>query len=133
MVERVSSRKTYVARAVRSGDWWAISVPALRGVHSQVRRLDRAEAMARDAIALYLGVAVRNVAVNLEVVLPDPLRADVAHAKTTREKADELQVEAATATAEAARALVKGARLTVREAGQILGVSHQRVAQLLHR
>src|ERR1700687_1605782 len=117
MVEKVSSRKTEVPRAVRSGDWWAISVPALRGVHSQVRRLDRAEAMARDAIALYLGGAVRNVAVTREVVLPDPLRADVAHAKTTREKADELQVEAATATAEAAPGLGKGGRRTGSEAG----------------
>src|SRR5256885_17113888 len=133
MVEEVSDRRTYVARAVRSGDWWAISAPALRGVHSQVRRLDRVEAMAREAIALYLGVPVRKVAVKLDVVLPVSLRADVVHAKTAREKADELQVEAATATAHAARALVRGAGLTVRETGQILGVSHQRVAQLLHR
>jgi hypothetical protein len=38
----------------RSGRWWAISVPELKGVHTQARRLDQAEAMAREAIALML-------------------------------------------------------------------------------
>jgi hypothetical protein len=89
--------------------------------------------MARDAIALYLGVPARSVAVKLEVVLPGRLGADVKHAKAARMRADDVQAEATSATVRAARSLVTGARLTVREAGQILGVSHQRVAQLLHR
>ena len=126
-------RRTYSARAVRHGDWWAISVPALRGVHSQSRRLDQAERMARDAISLFLDVPVKSVDVEVEAVLPSALGADVRRAKTVRMKADSLQREAAGATARAARALVEGSHLTVREAGQILGVSHQRVAQLLHR
>lgn len=40
----------------RSGRWWAISVPELRGVFSQARRRNGVEAMARDAIGLYLDV-----------------------------------------------------------------------------
>ena len=47
---------TYTAVARRAGDWWAISVPELKGVHTQARRLSRVEAMARDAIALMLDV-----------------------------------------------------------------------------
>lgn len=133
MVAEVSARKSYVARAIRSGDWWAISVPSLRGVHSQARRLDRAELMAREAIALFLGVSARSVAVKLEVVLPGSLGDHVENAKAARAKAEGVQAEAASATARAARLLVKDARLTVREAGQVLGLSHQRVAQLLHR
>ena len=126
-------RKSYTARAVRSGDWWAISVPGLRGVHSQARRLDQAEKMTREAISLFLDVPLASVRVQVEAVLPPELGAGVKRAKTVRVKADDLQEEAATATAKAARALVKGGHLTVREAGQILGVSHQRIAQLLHR
>jgi predicted RNase H-like HicB family nuclease len=40
----------------QAGSWWAISVPELPGVFSQARRRDEVEAMARDAIALYLDV-----------------------------------------------------------------------------
>ncbi len=133
MVATMKRRRTYSASAVRHGDWWAISVPALRGVHSQSRRLDQADKMAREAISLFLDVPVESVEVRVEAVLPSKLDADVKRAKAVRMNADNLQKEAAGATAQAARALVKGAHLTVRDAGKILGVSHQRIAQLLHQ
>jgi predicted RNase H-like HicB family nuclease len=132
MVAKVKTKKTYSARAVRSGDWWAITIPGLKGVHSQARRLDQAEPMAREAISLFLDVPGDSFEVMVMPVLPAEVQADVDRARSVRGEADELQREAATATARAARRLVKGARLTVREAGQILGVSHQRIAQLLH-
>src|SRR5690242_11280287 len=37
----VDVKKTYTVLARRSGGWWAISVPELKGVHSQARRLDQ--------------------------------------------------------------------------------------------
>jgi len=46
----------YRVRAVRSGNWWSITVPELPGVFSQARRLDQVEAMAREAIAMMLDV-----------------------------------------------------------------------------
>jgi len=132
MVEKMKTKKTYAARAVRSGDWWAITIPELKGVHSQARRLDQASAMAREAISLFLDVTVDSFEVTVVPVLPTALQADVDRARAVRGEAEELQREAATATARAARELVSGAKLTVREAGQVLGLSHQRVAQLLH-
>jgi predicted RNase H-like HicB family nuclease len=132
MVAKVKTRKAYSAKAIRSGDWWAITIPELQGVHSQARRLDQAQRMAREAIALFLDIPPDSFEVAVVPVLPPDVQADVDRARSVRGAADELQREAATATARAARELVKGTRLTVREAGQILGVSHQRVAQLLH-
>ena len=41
---------------VRHGEWWAITVPSLRGVFSQARHLDEVPAAAREAIAMMLGV-----------------------------------------------------------------------------
>jgi predicted RNase H-like HicB family nuclease len=132
MVAKVKTRKTYSAKAVRSGDWWAITIAELKGVHSQARRLDQAEAMAREAISLFLDVPMDSFDVTVVPVLPAAVQADVDKARAVRGEAEERQREAATATARAAQELVKGAKLTVREAGQILGVSHQRIAQLLH-
>jgi predicted RNase H-like HicB family nuclease len=132
MVAKIETKKTYSAKAIRSGDWWAITIPELKGVHSQARRLDQAQAMAREAISLFLDVSVDSFDVTVVPILPPKVQADVDRAKSARGEADALQREAVTATARAARELVTGARLTVREAGQILGVSHQRVAQILH-
>ena len=132
MVAKVKAKKTYSARAVRSGDWWAITIPDLKGVHSQARRLDQAATMARAAISLFLDVAIDSFEVTVVPVLPTAIQAQVDRARAVRGEAEGLQREAATATARAARELVSGAKLTVREAGQVLGLSHQRVAQLLH-
>ena len=52
----MTDRPTYIATARRSGDWWAIEVPGVQGVHSQAKRLDQVESMAREAIALMLDV-----------------------------------------------------------------------------
>ena len=74
-------RKTYTARCQRSGDWWAISVPDLRGVHTQARRLEKAEAMVRDAIALFLDVPSDSFDVRIEPVLPRDLQGKVGRAR----------------------------------------------------
>ncbi|WP_432979200.1 type II toxin-antitoxin system HicB family antitoxin [Dactylosporangium sp. CA-233914] len=55
----------YTAVCRRSGAWWAISVPELKGVHTQARHLDDAEATARDAIGLFLDVDPRSFTVTL--------------------------------------------------------------------
>jgi len=124
-------RKTYTARCQRSGDWWAISVPELPGVHTQARRLEKAEAMVRDAIALFLGIPAESFDVTIEPVLPRDLQRKVGRARRARDEAEVLQREAAVASAEVAADLVRQAHLTVRDAGRVLGLSHQRIAQLL--
>ncbi len=61
----------YRVEAVRFGDWWAITVPALRGVFSQAKRLDRVKATAREAIAMMLDVDESNVG-SIEVDVRPP-------------------------------------------------------------
>ncbi|MDG6109624.1 type II toxin-antitoxin system HicB family antitoxin [Dactylosporangium aurantiacum] len=61
----------YTAVCRRSGDWWAVTVPEVKGIHSQVRRLAEAETMAREAIALFLDVASDSFAVTVRPEVPD--------------------------------------------------------------
>ena len=124
-------RKTYTARCQRAGDWWAISVSELRGVNTQARRLEKAEAMARDAIALFLDVPQDSFDIQIQPVLPRDLQNKVGRVRKVREEAEVSQRQAATVSAEVADDLVRGAHLTMRDAGRVLGLSHQRVAQLL--
>jgi predicted RNase H-like HicB family nuclease len=62
---------TYTAICRRSGAWWAISVPDLKGLHTQVRRLADAEATARDAMALLLDVDRGSFAVVISPEVPE--------------------------------------------------------------
>jgi predicted RNase H-like HicB family nuclease len=121
---------TYTARARRSGSWWAIDVPELPGVYSQARRLDRVESMARDAIALFLDVDPAALDIRVEANLPSDLRRDVDAVGRLRAEADRLQAESSGALRHLTHELL-GRGLSVRDAAAILGISHQRVSQLV--
>ena len=120
----------YTARARRSGSWWAIDVPELPGVYSQARRLVRVESMARDAIALFLDVDPATLDIRVETNLPSELRRDVDAVGRLRAEADRLQVESSGAMRHLTGELL-GRGLSVRDAAAILGISHQRVSQLV--
>ncbi len=64
--------------------------------------------------------------IRVEPVLPADLQKKVGRARKVRSEAEVLQREAVTVSAEVAADLVHGAHLTVRDAGRVLGVSHQR-------
>jgi predicted RNase H-like HicB family nuclease len=130
MVEKMKL-KTYTARCQRVGDWWAISVPELKGVNTQARRLEKADAMVRDAIALFLDVPADSFEIKIEPILPRDLQKKVGRARKVRGEAEILQKQAVTVSAEVAADLVQRAHFTVRDAGRVLGISHQRIAQLL--
>jgi predicted RNase H-like HicB family nuclease len=122
---------TYTAICERSGGWWAVHVPEVPGVFTQARRLDQAEAMVRDALALMLEVPEDSFDVELHpLVAPE---AEEALAWLEKAKAEQRDAQAAVTEAaiNAAKVLV-GSGLTIRDAGRIMGVSFQRVDQLLH-
>lgn len=119
----------YTALCERVGKWWEITVPELEsGRVTQARRLDQVDETVRSLVRLMMGHEPGSVTV--EVALPDDLRADVDHARSLREHAErEARESAAIARASAKRLAAHG--LSVRDIGQILGVSFQRASQLL--
>jgi DNA-directed RNA polymerase specialized sigma subunit len=123
-------RRIYTARAQRDGKWWAISVKGLPGALSQVRRLDQAEAMAREVIALVLDVPEDS----FDVVVAPELSEEHRDALAELDRAKEQYAQSMAALAErqqkATLLLVRDAGLTVRDAATVLGVSFQRVSQL---
>jgi predicted RNase H-like HicB family nuclease len=125
-------KQVYTAVAERSGGWWAVTVPDVPGVFTQARRLTGAtgaEAMARAAIAMMLGVPASTVEVRVEPRLGDDLDRQAAEARSARQAAEEAAAEAARKMLDLVRQLTARG-LTVRDAGMIVGMSPQRVSQL---
>lgn len=116
---------TYTAVCRRFGDWWAIAVPEIKGVHTQVRRLDQAADMARDAIALMLDADPATIQVTVEPEVP----ASVVDALAARRAAREAERAAEASTAAAARQLLEDG-YTIRDVGRLLGLSPQRISQI---
>lgn len=129
-------RKTYNIVAQRDGAWWAIEVtnglPANRVVFTQARRINDIDAMARDAIALLLEVAPDSFDVVIEHRLPAGLQEHIDLFARAEELDTVVRSESADARSRAAAGLV-AAGLTLRETGNLLGVSFQRVKQLVDR
>jgi hypothetical protein len=106
-------------------------VPALNGVFSQTRRLDQVDAAAREAIALMLDTDGSDVGELEIVVAPSPYVADlVARANAAVTAVEEANLAATAARHEAARKL-HDEGLPLRDVGRLLGISHQRVSQIL--
>ena len=124
------SEHRYRVVAERSEDWWAISVPGLSGVFSQTRRLDQVEAMAREAIALMLDVDETAIEVTVDPVLPTTTAEAVSEALSRRQERKDAEAREQAALRQAASALVADG-FTQREAGLVLGLTHQRISQIL--
>lgn len=122
-------RTTYEVKAIRSGDWWAIDVPGLLGAHTQARRLDQVEHMARELIGLLLDVPEDSFDMRIQPELDDEWARLLRETRDARTEADAAS-ERAQRLVRTAIATLQGAGLTTREVGQLLGVTHQRVQQL---
>ena len=118
------------AQGQRSGDWWVISVPQIQGEFTQARRLSQVPDMVRDAVRLMEGDEARDVEV--EIVAHTEIDELLGETLAARSAADEAAAIASELTVRAAKALTASG-ITVRDAGHLLGVSPQRVAQLTAR
>lgn len=126
-------KKRYTVRFVKDPDsgWWVVTVPEVPGCLTQGRSLAEGRRRIREALALFIdeGAAERAELVD-DVRLPAGPRGELHQAARARAQLDAVQGRAMKATAAAAKALVRKAGLSVRDAAELLGVSHQRVQQL---
>lgn len=112
------------------GATWIVTIPAIPGCHSYGRTLEQARERIREAVALWVEDSDRVTLVD-DVRIPPGARQKVRRARTARERAEAQHASAQAALSGAARELTRSLGLSLRDAGEILGVSRQRVQQLL--
>jgi hypothetical protein len=129
----------YEARAWRDDDWWLVRVVgasddadlAPLNALTQARTLAQVEPMARDLVATILDAEEGTFDITVNFDLSDDVGELVHQARASRawvEAAKELWQDRSTA---AARALAEKG-YSLRETAALLGLSHQRVDQLLN-
>jgi predicted RNase H-like HicB family nuclease len=107
---------------------WTVEVPQVRGCHTYGRTIEQARERVREALDLFVADAETAEIVD-DVKLPAGLMTEVKRAKRLREKVTRDQQLMTAAQAKAVIAMRK-MRLGHRDAGRLLGLSHQRVQQL---
>jgi hypothetical protein len=120
----------YEVNVTRDGRWWMIEVPAIDGL-TQARRVSEIEDQAKSLIATMLDVAASEVEIEVASVMVGEVDALAlaTQVREARRAAAEAEEQAAKAMSGAVTALV-GEQAPVRDIGELLGVSHQRVSQL---
>ncbi|MGH9076282.1 MAG: type II toxin-antitoxin system HicB family antitoxin [Acidimicrobiales bacterium] len=110
---------------------WLVELAELPQVHTYGRTLAKARAHLVDATALWLDTGPEGLMFTEQGRLPRGVQASVTRARRERRRSEQASEAAAVATQVAARSLVAAAGLSVRDAADLLGLSHQRVQQLL--
>ena len=126
-------KHTYKAIVTRDDRWWMIHIPEIGGL-TQARRLSEAKAMARSLIAVTLDISPDSFEVEVEVEKVGSLQVAerAARLRAARETATRIEREVQSDTESLARDLA-GQGVPLRDIGDILGVSYQRVHQLVSR
>lgn len=123
------TERRYTAVVVRDEDgYWFVDFPDVPGCHTQGRTLRAARERMRDALSLFVDDADRGEIVE-DLRLPSNALAAVRRTAQLREQAAETQQESQAAARVAVRILLD-AGLTLRDVGDVLGLSFQRVHQL---
>jgi predicted RNase H-like HicB family nuclease len=123
--------KTYTARLQREKDGrWTVELEEEPRVHTWGKTVEQALTRMREAAALWFQTDEDDIELVPLPVLPKSAGETVAQARQAREQArtaDRLAVER---TRKAAATLTRRG-ISIRDAAAILGISHQRVHQLL--
>jgi predicted RNase H-like HicB family nuclease len=111
--------------------WWIVSARGVSGCHTQGRSIRQALSRMREALSVCVDESIASDQLDPCVHLPAEARQVVARYESASKRLERDQRAAHSATDRAIEILVGGLSFSVRDAGDVLGLSHQRVHQLV--
>ena len=128
-------RTSYTVRYERDETgWWVAQVKEAPAAITQGRTIAEARRRIREALALTLDddAAAERAKLVDDVRLPAEARRALQEARAARARLATESKKAQESTAKAVRTLLKSMHLSVRDAGDLIGISPPRVHQLAH-
>jgi predicted RNase H-like HicB family nuclease len=121
---------TYRAVYERGADGrWTVAIPKVKGCHTYGRTIDQARDRIREALGLFVNNA-ETARIEDHVRMPAAVKLAVRNARQSRQQLEAARGRVSAAELRAVRYLRQHMKLGHRDAGSILGLSHQRVHQL---
>ena len=129
--ETEDNMKTYTAQLKQEDDGrWTVELEEEPRVHTWGKTVDQALTRMKEAAAMWFETDEASIALVPRPVLPKATGRTVEQARQAREQARAADRQAIERTRKAAVALAARG-ISMRDAAAILGISHQRVHQLL--
>ena len=126
----MTAQRVFTVTAERGAGKWCVLECAELGAVSQVRKLADASDEMREALSYLSGMPEDAFAIEVRALMPDDLAQLMAQAAQLRVDAAIAQRQASDALRAAAKAL-HDRGLTHRDVAAVMGLSHQRVSQLV--
>jgi len=112
--------------------FWVAEVPTVSGCYAQGRSLRHAKKRIREVLAfLTTARTVRAATLVEDVALPARTRRQLVKLENLRQRQDEIASLRAEVVADLVRDLHESQQLSCRDIAEVMGISHQRVQQLL--
>lgn len=127
----MKSKQAYTVLFERDegGDgWWVVTVKGVKGPLTQARSISQGKTRIREALGLFVDDAATAELV-VDVRIPAEEKRAIARARQMQRDAERAQRDAAAAARKVARELV--ARMSLRDAAEVMGVSGGRMQQLV--
>ena len=112
------------------GRAWIARCPDVPGFHTYGRSLRQVRNRAREALALWVDDAP-TAELEFRYHIPKEWRDIASEYKRARTRATDAETQAKALATAAASELTDGGQLSMRDAAELLGLSHQRVQQLV--
>jgi predicted RNase H-like HicB family nuclease len=116
-----------------TGGWWVATARDVPGCHTQGRSIRQSLSRIREALAACIGEDISSDSLTPSVHLPAEAGRVVTRYESACRQLEVDQAVARRATDDAVETLVHELSLSVRDAAEVLGLSHQRVHQLSNR
>ena len=126
----MSSKRVLEATAVKEGKWWIITIPELDQV-TATKKTAEVQEYAQSLAAAILDIPEGEVEVTVKFDLPETLATEWVAARTDTARAKEATMNAAAKTKSVIEKL-RGDGYTTRDIEKVLGISYQRVSQIIN-